>query len=199
MISVGITGGIGSGKTTVCSIFEQFGVPVYYADEMAKSLYQRDEKLRDAVKELLGEDAFDHEGSLNRVWVKEKVFSDPTLLKGLNDLVHPRIFKDFELWCNLREVEGHKYVLKEAAILFESGAHETVDVVVGVLASKEVRKQRAMDRGGLTEADVESRMLSQWPQEAWEDRCEYLIHNDGTSSLIEQVVKIHKALLKLAN
>lgn len=195
MLAVGVTGGIGSGKTLVCRVFEQLGVPVYYADERAKSLYVRDAELQKEVKDLLGESSYLPTGEFNREWVKAQVFSDQGLRAKLNELVHPRVFKDFEVWCGEMLASGHAYVIKEAAILFESGADATVDLVIGVVADRSVRMKRVMQRDGLSEKDVEDRMQSQWTQEQWMDRCAYLIHNNGDRSIIEQVQEIHKSLL----
>jgi dephospho-CoA kinase len=195
MLAVGVTGGIGSGKTSVCRVFEQLGVPVYYADERAKSLYVRDAELQKGVKALFGESSYLPTGEFNREWVKAQVFSDQGLRVKLNELVHPRVFKDFELWCGEMMAAGHAYVIKEAAILFESGADATVDLAIGVVADRSVRMRRVMDRDGLSEAEVEARMQSQWPQEQWMDRCAFLIHNNGDRSIIEQVHEIHKLLL----
>lgn len=195
MLAVGVTGGIGSGKSLVCRVFEQLGVPVYYADERAKSLYVRDAELQKEVKDLLGESSYLPTGEFNREWVKAQVFSDQGLRAKLNELVHPRVFKDFEVWCGEMLAAGHAYVIKEAAILFESGADATVDLVIGVVADRSVRMKRVIQRDGLSEKDVEDRMQSQWIQEQWMDRCAYLIYNNGDRSIIEQVQEIHKSLL----
>lgn len=195
MLAVGVTGGIGSGKTLVCRVFEQLGVPVYYADERAKSLYVRDAELQKEVKDLLGESSYLPTGEFNREWVKAQVFSDQGLRAKLNELVHPRVFKDFEVWCGEMLAAGHAYVIKEAAILFESGADATVDLVIGVVADRSVRMKRVIQRDGLSEKDVEDRMQSQWTQEQWMDRCAYLIYNNGDHSIIEQVQETHKSLL----
>jgi dephospho-CoA kinase len=127
--------------------------------------------------------------------VRTRVFGDDDLRGRLNAIVHPVVFEDFAQWKAARALEGHPYVIKEAAILFESGANETVDVVVGVVAPMEIRKQRVISRDGMSEEDFARRVAAQWPQERWMERCDFLVHNDGETSIIEQVLVIHRQLL----
>ena len=191
MLRVGVTGGIGSGKSTVCQIFAQLGVPVYEADKEAKALYNEDASLREPLIQLFGSRVYEG-GEFRASVVRERLFDEPALREELNALVHPRVFARWDAWCAERQAESHAYAIKEAAILFESGADKTVDVVVGVMADKSVRMARVMQRDGLDEAAVVSRMNAQWPQEKWEPLCQYHIQNNGSESLIEQVLALHK-------
>ncbi|MDA1111582.1 MAG: dephospho-CoA kinase [Bacteroidetes bacterium] len=190
MLRVGVTGGIGSGKSTVCQIFAQLGVPVYEADKEAKALYNEDASLREPLIYLFGPEVYQG-GQFQAGVVRKRLFDEPTLREQLNALVHPRVFARWDAWCAERQGEGHSYAIKEAAILFESGADKTVDTVVGVLANKSVRLDRVMQRDGLDEAAIEARMNAQWPQERWEPLCQHLIQNNGSESLIEQVLTLH--------
>ncbi|MDA0686223.1 MAG: dephospho-CoA kinase [Bacteroidetes bacterium] len=190
MLRVGVTGGIGSGKSTVCQIFAQLGVPVYEADKEAKALYNEDASLREPLIYLFGPEVYQG-GQFQAGVVRKRLFDEPTLREQLNALVHPRVFARWDAWCAERQGEGHSYAIKEAAILFESGADKTVDTVVGVLANTSVRLDRVMQRDGLDEAAIEARMNAQWPQERWEPLCQHLIQNNGSESLIEQVLTLH--------
>lgn len=195
MLSVGVTGNIGSGKSTVCSIFRSLGVPIYEADLAVKQLYQNHAGLRTSLVALLGEGVYDASGNFDVVYVRSRVFGDEGLRERLNALVHPVVFEDFAQWCKDRAMEGHRYVIKEAAILFESGADKTVDLVVGVVAPLAVRQQRVLARDGMGEEDFGKRVAAQWPQEKWMDRCDFLVDNDGHKSIIEQVIAIHRQLM----
>ncbi|MCB9191081.1 MAG: dephospho-CoA kinase [Flavobacteriales bacterium] len=186
---VGITGGIGSGKTTTCKIFEQLNVPVYYADIRAKELMLHNEQLRSKIIQAFGEKAYSN-GHLNREYLAKVVFSSKEKLSVLNGLVHPAVGADFEAW--LEEHESAKYVLKEAAILFESGAYHNVDVTVLVIAPKEVRIDRVTERDGFTRDEVLKRMNNQWTQERKAKLADHIINNDGTELLIPQVLELHR-------
>ncbi len=191
MLRVGVTGGIGSGKSTVCQLFAQLGVPVYEADKEAKALYDEDASLREPLVHMFG-DAVYQDGQFQVDVVRERLFNEPALREQLNALVHPRVFARWDAWCAERQADGYAYAIKEAAILFESGADKTVDTVVGVLADKSIRLARVMQRDGLDEAAIEARMGAQWPQEKWEPLCQHHIQNNGSESLIEQVLALHK-------
>jgi dephospho-CoA kinase len=186
---VGITGGIGSGKTTACKIFEQLNVPVYYADIRAKQLMLHNEQLRSKMIQAFGEKAYSN-GNLNREYLAKVVFSSKEKLSVLNGLVHPAVGADFDAW--LEEHESAKYVLKEAAILFESGAYHNVDVTVLVIAPKEVLIDRVTQRDGYTREEVVKRMNNQWTQERKVKLADHVINNDGTELLIPQVLELHR-------
>lgn len=187
---VGITGGIGSGKSAVCRIFSVLGVPVFNADEEAKKIYA-DEKIKMAVKQLLGVNAY-HADELDRAYVAKKVFSDKDLLLKLNAIIHPAVQDQFSKWC-----EGNskaKYVLKEAAILFEAGADKGCDQVILVTAPAELRIARVMKRDGVNREDVEKRMKNQWSDEEKAKRSPHVIVNDEKQMIVPQVLKIHEIL-----
>ena len=198
MLAIGVTGNIGSGKTTVCKIFEGLGLDIYYADAMAKRLYQTDSELKEGVLNLFGDASYDSDGELVRQVLSDAIYRDPKLREALNELVHPRVFADFKEWCDQKRVMGKPYVIKEAAILFESGADKTVDLVIGVVAPLPLRVARVMGRDGGNEEAVMLRVQSQTPQEQWMDRCDYIINNDGQLPLEAQALTIHEALLARA-
>ena len=198
MLAIGVTGNIGSGKTTVCKIFEGLGLDIYYADAMAKRLYQTDSELKQGVLNLFGDASYDSDGELVRQVLSDAIYRDPKLREALNELVHPRVFADFKEWCDQKRAKGKPYVIKEAAILFESGADKTVDLVIGVVAPLPLRLKRVIERDGGNEEAVMLRVQSQTPQEQWMDRCDYIINNDGQLPLEAQVLTIHEALLARA-
>lgn len=189
---IGITGGIGSGKTTVCNIFEYFGIPVYYADDRAKYLMTNDTDLVEAIKESFGEDAYFDDGSLNRAYLGNIVFSNPQKLKVLNGLVHPAVHKDGAMWHSLqRDVP---YTLNEAALMVESGGYKRMDKLIVVTAPEELRIERVMKRDKTTAAAVRARMNNQLSEEEKVLHADHVIYNDGSHSLIEQVFIIHRRL-----
>ncbi|MFZ9756000.1 MAG: dephospho-CoA kinase, partial [Bacteroidia bacterium] len=184
--------GIGSGKSSVCQIFAQLGVPVYEADREAKALYNEDASLREPLMALAGDTVYDKNGIFDAAVLRERLFADPELRDKINTLVHPRVFARWDAWCAERQAEGHAYVIKEAAILFESRADKSVDTVVGVLANRAIRIERIAQRDGLDQSSIEARMASQWPQEKWMPLCQHLIDNNGEQSLVEQVLPLHQ-------
>jgi len=196
MLQVGITGGIGSGKTTVCRLFEVLDIPVYYADDRAKELMVADPELRQGIRALLGDQAYTEDGQLDRAWIAGQVFGNEEKLQALNGLVHPAVWRDTARWKEAHH--DSPYTLREAALLYESGGHNMVDVMLVVTAPETLRIQRVQKRDGLSEADIRSRMDRQWPQSEKDKRADYLIVNDGRQSLIQQVWRIHHKLLAKA-
>lgn len=192
MKKIGITGGIGSGKTTVCRIFETLGIPVYYADERAKWLMSHNKKLVTDIKALFGAEAYTPEGTLNRKFLAEKAFNNRDLLQQLNTVVHPAVFEDGENW--FRQQENVPYALKEAALLYESGGYRLLNAMIVVTAPLELRIQRVVARDNSTEEEVEARIRQQMPEEEKVALADYVIFNDGQHSLIEQVMAIHRRL-----
>ncbi len=193
LMKLGITGGIGSGKSTVCKIFEVLGIPVYYADDRAKWLMNNDTKLIKGVKSTFGDEAYHPDGTLNRPFIADIVFNDKSKLAELNALVHPAVFQDGVAWNEANA--NAPYTLKEAAILFESGSYLTVDKVITVFTPKEIRIQRVLTRDDTTREAIEARMDKQMPEEEKIERSDFVIYNDDEHSLIEQVLNIHKELL----
>jgi len=192
MLLVGVTGGIGSGKSLVCQILEKLGIPVYYADQEARRLMNTDEGLVLGVKELLGEEAY-REGELDRKHVASLVFGRPDLLLELNELVHPAVRSDFRKWAGRQK--GVPYVVEEAALLFESGSAEEFDLIVVVDAPEELRIRRVSDRDGITGEQVRRRMSGQMPPEEKRERADEVVINDGERMLLPQVVALHEKLI----
>ncbi|MCB9196926.1 MAG: dephospho-CoA kinase [Flavobacteriales bacterium] len=184
-VRIGLTGGIGSGKSTVARIFESFGVPVYYADTEAKRL-MHESPIRQQIIGRFGEESYVN-GDLNRSYLAKKVFKDPKALQDLNNIVHPIVGKDYAEWC-LRQTEN--IVVKEAAILIESGAIDSVDKVVVVTAPEEIRIDRVMKRDGVAEDEVRARMKNQIKEEDRLKYADFIVLNDGNNHLIEQVKRI---------
>ncbi|EAR00409.1 dephospho-CoA kinase [Maribacter sp. HTCC2170] len=191
MMVIGLTGGIGSGKTTVAKIFKKLGVPVYNSDKKAKKLMKSSKKLRISIKNLLGEEAY-HDKKLNKVYIAQKIFQDKALLNQLNSIVHPAVRKDFVKWSKKKDVP---YVIQEAAIIFENGLHDFYDKTILVTAPKEIRLKRVMDRDKVSEADVFRRMKNQWEDEKKIKLADYVIDNLNMQDTITKVDAVHKLLL----
>ncbi|WP_341228377.1 dephospho-CoA kinase [uncultured Arcticibacterium sp.] len=189
MLRVGITGGIGSGKSTVCLIFETLGVPVYYADEEAKKLISRDEVVKSKIIDLLGEDSY-LDGQYNVPFVKKAVFKNSSLLTALNEIVHPAVKKHARLW-----MEGHSdkpYVLKEAAIM-KKGAD--LDKIIYVSASEEIRLARILERDTeRSKEEIKAIMKNQFSPEYFKEISDFIIENEN-NLLIPQVLAVHQKLL----
>ncbi|NUO00068.1 MAG: dephospho-CoA kinase [Saprospiraceae bacterium] len=193
MLKVGITGGIGSGKTTVCKIFEALEVPVYYADDRAKWLMTHDPELIAGIKAAFGPDAYSPEGQLNRPYLSKVVFENNEKLAQLNALVHPAVFRDGSQWHQAQT--GVPYTLREAALLFESGSYRAIDKMIVVTAPLALRINRVMERDKVSEAAVLARIEKQWPEEEKVKRADFVIVNDGERLLVPQVLEIHRALI----
>lgn len=194
MLKVGITGGIGAGKSVVCQVFKTLGIPVFDADATAKYLTEHDSELVTAIKELFGADIYSN-GTLNREKVGERVFKQPELLEKLNAVIHPATIAYGEKWMS---EQATPYAVKEAAIFFETGSNKGMDVMIGVSAPDEIRIKRALQRPGMTREKITARMANQMPQEEKMNLCDYVIINDGNSSLIAQVLEIHQSILNRA-
>lgn len=194
MLKIGITGGIGSGKTTVAKLFEALGVPVFYADAETRMLQNTDPELRAALIEAFGTETYLPDGKLNRTFIAGIVFADKTALTKINSIVHPAVARHFVNWCAARA--HHHYILKEAAILFESGSDKGLDGVITVTAPEEIRIQRVMQRDNVSEAEVRKRISNQWPEEEKAKRSKWIINNDG-SPLEPQVHAVNQQLTSL--
>lgn len=191
-LKVGLTGGIGSGKTTIAKVFSVLGVPVFYADAEAKKCMQHEQELKQKIQVAFGA-AIYKEGVLQKAELAQIVFNNAQALHQLNALVHPLVQQKFELWCARQEAP---YVLKEAAILFESGSDKGLDAVVCVSAPDALRIKRVMQRDQLQEEQVKARMQKQWTQEQKIAQSKYHICNDSKSLLIQKLLKVHQALLE---
>lgn len=195
MLKVGITGGIGSGKSVVCRVFATLGIPVFNADLAARHLLETDEDLKQQVKSLLGDDSY-NAALPDRAKIASIVFNDPAKLTELNALIHPATISYGEQWMSQQQAP---YTIKEAAIFFESGSYKSIDIMIGVSAPKELRIQRAMQRSAITREEVLDRMSQQMDEDEKLKRCDYIIVNDGRQAIIPQVMNIHKLLLGKAN
>ncbi|MBU6342750.1 MAG: dephospho-CoA kinase [Bacteroidetes bacterium] len=193
---VGITGGIGTGKTTVCQLFEILGIPVYDADYWAKWLIGHDPTLKAGITALLGADAYLPDGSYNRPWVAQQVFSDPAQLQALNHLVHPAVEKHSAAWSQEMTEKGAPYTLKEAALMIESGNHRKMDLLILVTAPEELRIQRVIQRDGITPEQVRARINAQMPEAEKIPFAHFIIQNDGAHSLVKQVWEINQQILQ---
>lgn len=187
---IGLTGGIGSGKTTVANYFKECGIPVYNADlEAKKVVFIPDVKQK--IIALLGDQSF-VENAYNTSYVAQQVFKNSTLLQKLNAIIHPAVALNFENWV---KQQNAPYVLKEAAILFESGGYKQCDQIILVIASKKTRTRRVVERDQISEEEVHLRMKSQWDDEQKIQRSDYIIYNDSTlNNLKIKVFSLHKKL-----
>jgi len=193
MMVVGITGGIGSGKSIVCMIFRELGIPVYEADAEAKKLYDIPEVIEE-VKKTFGTEYF-NAYALDKKKFASLVFKDVQALKKINSIIHPFVKKNFREWKNRHKEKP--YVLKEAAILFESGTDKGCDKIITVTAPESLRKQRVMLRDQRTEKQVEEIIRMQWSDEEKIKRSDFVIVNDETKLVLPQVLKIHNAIIGL--
>lgn len=191
MLQVGITGGIGSGKTTVCRVFEALRVPVYYADAEAKKLYDTDLVLKQQLIHAFGKEVYPN-GLFDRRVLREKVFKSDDQLALLNSLVHPIVLDHSKAWMNTRK---EPYVLKEAALLVESGSYRQLDRLMVVTSPLDLRMERVAARDGLQPAEIADRMNKQLPEDELLRHAHFIIYNDTEHLLIPQVWEIHQALM----
>ena len=194
VLKIGLTGGIGSGKTTVAKIFELLKVPVYYADDASKRLYHTNKELMAGLKKHFGEDIYTKE-ELSRSKLAAIVFNDPEKLRLLNSLVHPITIKDAQDWM---QQQTSAYIIKEAALLFEAGSARGLDYIVGVSSPQALRIKRVMERDGITEEEVLSRMERQMDEEKKMQLCDFVIKNDEKELIIPQVLKLHEKFLEMS-
>ena len=198
MLKIGITGGIGSGKSTVCKLFENFQIPVYYADDRAKWLMNNKKSLKAALCASFGEAVYNEEGKLDRAYLANIVFNNKEKLDTLNSIVHPAVFEDGQKWQLEQQAKGAPYTLKEAALLFETGSYKTLDKIIVVTAPEELRIKRVMQRDNTTKEAVLARMSKQMPQAEKEAKADFLVHNIAWETLNSQVSVLHEQLLYLS-
>ncbi|WP_297702631.1 dephospho-CoA kinase [uncultured Eudoraea sp.] len=191
---IGLTGGIGSGKTTVAKLFKELGVPVYNSDLRAKKLMNNSKGIRTAVIDLLGKDSYELE-RLNKKYIADKVFSNKELLQKLNSIVHPAVRKDFSRWVKKKKT---LYVIQEAAILFENNAYSNFDKIILVKAPKEVRLERIIARDNGSKEEILARMENQWDDSKKIPLSDYIIENIDLDKTKLQVEQIHRQLIKTA-
>lgn len=190
---IGLTGGIGSGKSTVARFFEELGVSVYYADDRAKAIMS-DTVVIEAISKEFGKEVLEND-VIHRGKLAEIVFHNPDKLKTLNAIVHPAVQKDFEDWVKSKNQEP--YILKEAAILFESGSYKNCDQIITVTAPEKIRIERVMKRNATSEKEVRSRMNNQWPESEKIALSDFVIENLDLSTTKSNVSKIHKILINM--
>ncbi len=191
MLKVGITGGIGSGKSLVCKVFEQLGVPVYYADLAATGIFYRND-IQERLREVFGDYLIDDSGRISRKKLADVVFRNKPMLEKLNAIIHPAVAEDVDNWSKRNEYSD--YILKEAAILFESGTQKGLDKVITVTSPTEVRIARVMKRENWSREEVELRMKNQWTDEEKIKHSDFVIYNDERQLLLAQIMEIHKKL-----
>ena len=191
MKKIGITGGIGSGKTYVASVFQSLGIPIFNTDIQAKKIMTSSEKLIKLVKEEFGNDIY-KDSDLNKEKLASIVFSNSDKLQKLNSLVHPIVKEEFNNWC---KKQISPYVIKEAAILFESNSHIGLDAVICVSAPLDLRMKRLLNRDDYSEKEIKKRIENQISQEEKEKLSDYIIVNDEKELLLPKIIKIHKELL----
>ncbi|GAA4469339.1 dephospho-CoA kinase [Nemorincola caseinilytica] len=190
-LRVGITGGIGSGKSIVCRVFATLGIPVLSADDTSRHLLDHDITVKQAIMQALGTDTYIN-GCPDREKIAAIVYRDPQKLQQLNAIVHPATIRYADEWLQRHST---LYVIKEAAIFFESGTHTGMDVMVGISAPRELRIQRAMQRGGTTREKIESIMARQMDEDEKMRRCDHVIINDDATAILPQVLHLHHILL----
>ena len=191
MIVIGLTGGIGSGKSTVAAMFKELGIPVYDSDQRAKYLMNTSKIINKQLVALLGEEAYE-EGKLNRPFIAEKVFNDSELLAELNNIVHPVVRQDFIDWT---KEQDSCYVIQETALLFENKSQDLYDDVILVTAPKEVRIERVLSRDNSTRAQVEARMNNQLDDEIKLELANFIIENTDLERTKEKVLQVHASIL----
>lgn len=189
---VALTGGIGSGKSTVAKMFKAWDVPVYNSDKQAKRLLNNSKKLRKRIISLLGDEAY-KDKKLNKSFVASQIFENKKLLQKMNNIVHPAVRKHFLKW--VKKQEAH-YVIQETAIVFENGSQHNYDVIILVTAPQDVRVQRVIERDGTKEKQVLARMKNQWNDEEKIPLSDFVIHNTDLEKTADKVSEINMALLR---
>jgi len=189
MIKVGLTGGIGSGKSFVSLIFKEFNIPVYNSDLEAKKLYYRDDVKSEMLK-YFGKEVYISSGEINRVYLSKLIFSDKKALNKVNEIVHPRVKEHFSDW--LKDHNNYDYIIKETAILFESGAYKQMDKTVVVIAPSDLRMSRVLARDKIDESLINEKMLSQMAESEMIKRSDFIIINDEKHALLPQVDELHQ-------
>ena len=193
MLRIGLTGGIGSGKTSVSNILKNLGVPVFSSDEEGRKILNENDQAKREVIAAFGNDMYNSQGELDRKRMANLVFNDPRSLEELNLIVHPKVNEAFEDWCH--EHEKSPYIIKEAAILLETGAYHDLDKIVNVFAPKELRIERVMKRDSANQEDVLRRMRFQYSEEERNELADFIVMNEKDTDLLPQVMELHEILL----
>lgn len=191
MIKIGITGGIGGGKSTVCKVFKVMGIPVFEADSVAKQLMNSDSRIQTQLIDLFGASVYLPDMTIDRKSLSGQVFNNTSLLEQLNAIVHPMVRKAFEDWW---KVQRSPYIIHEAAILFESGFYKMMDMTIVVVTDEAERIERVVKRNGITEEQVRLRIQSQWTDEQRIKLADFVIGNNDNELIIPQIVEIDKKI-----
>jgi len=191
MLKVGVTGGIGSGKSTVCNLFKCLEVPIFNADEAGRRLLAKDKSVIEQIRQIFGEDIL-VEGKPDRKKMAEIVFKNPQKLTNLNSVIHPAVRKKFNDWVT---EQTSPYVIDEAAILFETGIYKQLDLIVLVVAPEQLRIKRVINRDGSDELSVKDRMKNQWSDEEKKKMADFVIMNDDITPLLPEIMEIHTAII----
>ncbi|MBN8821775.1 MULTISPECIES: dephospho-CoA kinase [unclassified Spirosoma] len=196
-LQIGVTGGIGSGKTIVCQVFRALGIPVYEADERAKWLTEHDPILKADIKRVLGPEAYDVSGRYNRAWVASQVFGNPERLTALNAVIHPRVFADTASW--ITQQTGKSYVIKEAALMKAAGDNNSLDKVVVVQAPVSLRIERIRKRDPhRPESEIQNIIARQISDDDRMKIADYVLENDESQLLLPQIIHLHEEFLRIA-
>lgn len=197
MIKVGLTGGIGSGKTTIARFFELLNIPVYYSDTAAKSLMINNLKIKQQLSDLLGSDVYLENGELNKTYISSKIFTNSAVLKQVNEIVHPFVEEDFHQFCETHR--NQKYIIKESAILIETGLYKKLDKMILVTANIQDRIQRVALRDRLSQEQIQEKINKQLSDSDKILYSDFQIQNDNQQLLIPQVLKIHHQIITTNN
>ena len=192
MLTVGITGGIGSGKSTVCKVFRILGIPVFQADDVARKLQNEDPEIKRKLIDYFGPDIYTEAASLNRKKLANIIFNNPADLERVNHLIHPAVHREFESWKE--KMTGYAYVLYEAAILFETGSAAKFDYTILVLTDENERLQRVMKRDKLVSGAILQRMRNQMPDSEKVLLADFIIENNDNQMIIPQILKLDQFL-----
>ncbi len=193
---IGLTGGIGSGKSSVANLFTLLGIPVYESDERAKQLMHQNATVKNKITDLFGSQAYTGNDELNSVWIASSVFTDKELLNKLNQIVHPAVYDDLLKWANEAEQTQASYLIQESAILFEENLTSRFHACILVVADQETRIERVMKRDNVSREKVLGRVSNQWPDEKKIPLSDYVIYNDQGRSLIHQVLDVDRMIRK---
>jgi dephospho-CoA kinase len=197
MIKVGITGNIGAGKSLVSNLFESLNWPVFYSDIEAKNIMNTDEEVVQKIKDLVGFKAYTHEGKLNRHYISKIIFSDSNIREAMNEIIHPKVENNFQLWCN--EKSHYAVLCKESALIFEKGLNLKLDVNILVVADFEERILRVMQRDRVDRQNVIDRINAQWDQERKIELADYIIDNNHKKYLIRNTLAVYRLIKKKFN
>lgn len=194
MVVVGITGGIGSGKTTISNYLKSFGIPLYVADKEAKALMNRSKVIKQKLIQLFGDEAY-VDGKLNRPFLAKMIFKDKSLLNQMNAIVHPKVASHFKRWLKKQDAP---YILKEAAIIFENNLQSNYDYIITVVANENLRIERILDREDTTREKIKAVINNQWTDSHKKKLSDFVISNNDLDQAKKQALQIHKKLLKIS-